>query len=213
MAAGLVEVRLGKSRRMPWSSLEDLAPGYTVGGEDIGAWAQRQRTAAVRAELEPGQVRQLDRLGNMLKDLGQVRLWLSAEGLAATDLNEERLAKFLAARLDTGCRRVPGIRGIVPLLSYLREIGMVAAIESPPTPLIALPERYRSRMETERGLAPATVLRYENAARRFLAEQAMTDGAFTPERLGRSDINAWRKKSAPRSTGTIRGRDCAGGSR
>ncbi len=35
---------------------------------------------------------------NMLKDLGQVGLWLSAEGLKTENLNEERMAAFLSAR-------------------------------------------------------------------------------------------------------------------
>ncbi|MFF7249820.1 helicase associated domain-containing protein [Embleya sp. NPDC008237] len=44
-------------------TLEELAPGWVAGGEDIGRWAQRHRRAAVRARLGPGQLEQLDALG------------------------------------------------------------------------------------------------------------------------------------------------------
>ena len=39
---------------------------------------------------------------NMLKELGQVGRWLSAEGLEPAHLSEERLAEFLAARRRAG---------------------------------------------------------------------------------------------------------------
>lgn len=61
---------------------------------------------------------------NMLKDLGQVGRWLSVEGLAAEQLNEERMGTFLAARLAAGQRRVPGPRAMAPLLRYLRQTGI-----------------------------------------------------------------------------------------
>jgi site-specific recombinase XerD len=61
---------------------------------------------------------------NMLKDLGQVGLWMSSEGLEATQLDEERMAAFLTTRQRPGRRRFPGPRAMVPLLSYLREAGV-----------------------------------------------------------------------------------------
>jgi len=144
---------------------------------------------------------------NMLKDLGQIGSWLSAKGLSAGDLSEERLAEFLGARRAAGWRRVPGMRGMAPLLGYLREASVVAVIDSPPTPLDALLGRYRSWMERERGLAESTVLRYENTAQRFLTEQAMADGVLTPERLGGSDINAFLLRECDRvSAGSAKGR-------
>ena len=39
---------------------------------------------------------------NMLKDLGQVGLWVSALGLEVSDLNECRMAEFLASRQVAG---------------------------------------------------------------------------------------------------------------
>ena len=60
---------------------------------------------------------------NMLKDSGRVGVWLSCEGLEASQFDRERASAFLAARRASGRRRVPGPRGMTPLLSYLREAG------------------------------------------------------------------------------------------
>jgi hypothetical protein len=79
--------------------------------EGYRAWLARQGYTA-------GTIR------NMLKDLGQVGRWLSVEGLEAGELNENRMAAFLSARRAAGHRKIPGVRAMGPLLSYLRETGM-----------------------------------------------------------------------------------------
>ncbi len=128
---------------------------------------------------------------NMLKDLGQVGVWLSAEGLEAAQVDEEALAAFLAARHKAGHQRVPGPRAMVPLLAYLREAGVVPETKPSHTPLGALLGRHRSWLAQERGLASTTVLRYENTARRFLSAQASTGDGFEPEALTGLDVNAF----------------------
>ena len=45
---------------------------------------------------------------NMLKDLCQVGVWLSVEGLEVAQFNEDRASAFLAARRETGHRKVGG---------------------------------------------------------------------------------------------------------
>ena len=120
---------------------------------------------------------------NMLKDLGQLGLWLSSAGLRPDQLDDERIGEFLAARHAAGRRRVPGTRAMAPLMTYLRATGTAAEPQPPVmTPLAALVAQYRGWMVTERGLAPTTVLRYENAARRFLQEQAFQVRSSTPPR-------------------------------
>jgi site-specific recombinase XerD len=144
---------------------------------------------------------------NMLKELGQVGRWLEVQQLEAEQLDEQRIAAFIAARRAAGYRRVPGPRAMAPLLSYLREAGIVA--EAPPlvAPLAVLLARYRTWLVNERGLAPSTVLRYENTARRFLTEQAMVDGVFTPTGLSGSDVNVFLLRECARvSAGSAKGR-------
>jgi len=148
-----------------------------------------------------------DTIRNMLKDLGQVGLWLSTQGLEVRQLNEGGMAAFLADRRVAGHRRVPGTRAMVPLLAYLREAGVVPAAKPSLTPLGELLGQYRSWMVQERGLAAMTVLRYENTARRFLQEQASVGDLFEPAALTGWDINAFLLRECARvSAGSAKGR-------
>ncbi|WP_203732576.1 site-specific integrase [Streptomyces sp. SID12501] len=143
----------------------------------------------------------------MLKDLGQVGLWLSRQGLDAADLDEERLQQHLSDLLKSGRCRVAGPRGMVPLLTFLREAAVVPAPQVTPSPTDILLERYRCWMESERGLSASTMLRYGNTARRFLAEQAMTGGEFAPDALTGADLNAFLLRECARvSAGSAKGR-------
>ncbi|HEY6311514.1 MAG TPA: site-specific integrase [Streptosporangiaceae bacterium] len=144
---------------------------------------------------------------NMLKDLGQVGLWVSALGLEVSDLNECRMAEFLASRQVAGKRRALGPRAMMPLLTYLREMGAAPPAEQALTQLDALLGKYRAWMLRERGLAPATVLRYENTARRFLREQAVVDGALLPSALTGADVSTFLLRECGRvSAGSAKGR-------
>lgn len=127
----------------------------------------------------------------MLKDLGQVGVWLSVENieLAQLDGGPGRCVSSCPARDGSPAR--PGSRGMVPLLSYLREMGLSPAVAPSITPLDVLLVRLRSWMVQERNLAPATVVRYENTARRFLVEQASDDDVFEPAGLTEADVNAF----------------------
>jgi site-specific recombinase XerD len=65
----------------------------------------------------------------------------------------------------------------------------------------------RTWLVQERGLAAATVLRYENTARRFLQQQAMADGVLMPAGLTGADVNAFLLRECGRvSAGSAKGR-------
>lgn len=149
-----------------------------------------------------------DTVRNMLKDLGRLGRWLSSNGLVAGDLDEERIVQFVAAHPSRGRRRGPGVRAMAPLLRYLRSVGVTGKAQPQPmTPLVALVEQYRLWMVTERGLAPMTVLRYENSARRFLQEQGFRGEVFDPASLTGEDINAFLLRECARvSAGSAKGR-------
>lgn len=167
----------------------------------LGSQVEGYRAWLLRRGYTPQTVR------NMLKDLGQLGLWSVATGLELADLNEQRMAAFLAARRATGHRRVLGPRAMVPLLSYLREAGVVPAAAVPLTPLGELLGQYRDWMVQERNLALTTVLRYENTARRFLQEYASTGDDFAPAGLTGADINAFLLRECARvSAGSAKGR-------
>ena len=167
----------------------------------LGSQVEGYRIWLLDRGYTPGTVR------NMLKDLGQVGRWSTAAGFELADLNEPRMAAFLAARRAAGRRRALGPRAMVPLLTYLRETGVVPAAREALTPLGELLGQYRSWMVQERNLALTTVLRYENTARRFLQEQASTGDAFNPAVLTGADINAFLLRECARvSAGSVKGR-------
>jgi site-specific recombinase XerD len=144
---------------------------------------------------------------NMLADLGQVGRWMSREGLVAAELDEDAMMVFLAARQAAGGRRVLGPRAMVPLLSYLREAGVTPAGKPAQTPVVVLLGEYRTWLVRERGLAAATVLRYEKTARRFLQQQAVAGDALTPAGLTGADVNAFLLRECGRvSAGSAKGR-------
>jgi len=144
---------------------------------------------------------------SMLADLGQVGRWMSREALVTAQLDEDAMVAFLAARHAHRGRRELGPRAMVPLLTFLREVGVTPAGQPSHTPLAVLLGKYRRWMLQERGLAPTTVLRYENTARRFLQQQAVTDGALEPAHLTGADTNAFRLRECGRvSAGSAKGR-------
>jgi site-specific recombinase XerD len=143
----------------------------------------------------------------MLADLGRLGRWMSGEGLVTARLDEDAMAAFLAARQAAGRRRAVGPRAMMPLLSYLREAGITPAAKPPRTPLGALLGEYRMWLARERGLAAATVLRYESTARRFLQQQAMAGGVLKPAGLTGADVNAFLLRECGRvSAGSAKGR-------
>jgi site-specific recombinase XerD len=167
----------------------------------LGPQVEGYRVWLAKRGYTPGTIR------NMLADLGQVGQWLSAEGLGARQVSEELMAAFLTARREAGQRRVPGIRAMAPLLSYLREVDVAPAAKPSLTPLGSLLAQYRSWLVGERGLAATTVRRYENTARRFLREQASAGEVFEPAALSGVDINAFLLRECGRvSAGSAKGR-------
>jgi site-specific recombinase XerD len=145
---------------------------------------------------------------NMLQYLGQLGRWLHAHGLEVNDLDEQRMAAFLADREVAGVPRVLGPRAMQPLLAYLREVGAAPAVSPSVAPLDVLLEQYRSWMVHERGLAQSTVLRYDNTARRFFQEQVNSDGMpLMPALLTGADVNAFLLRECARvSAGSAKGR-------
>ncbi len=142
---------------------------------------------------------------NMLKEFGQVGRWLAVEGLEVRQLSEKHLAAFLAYRRRAGFRRLAGLRGLQVPLAYLREVGAVDPAVVSATALDVLVGDYRDWLVVDRGLAPATVLRYATTARRFL-EQCSAAGVEPPAMTG-GVVNAFLIAECGRvSAGSAKGR-------
>ncbi len=145
---------------------------------------------------------------NVLKEFGQLGRWMASEDIAAAQLSAARIEEFLQARRAAGHERVPGVRSFTPLLDYLTDEGVISGpAPAPPTAVDELIGRYRQWLVTDRALAPATVLRYEKLARRFLGEQAAPDGAVRVEDLSGADVIAFLLAECARLTvGPAKGR-------
>jgi site-specific recombinase XerD len=93
---------------------------------------------------------------------------LAEGGLDVRELTPEFAEKFLRTRREAGYATKVSDRGLQPLVSYLRQLGVLPepnVISSPAEEVIELFEHYELE---ERGLAPDVVRNYARVARLFL---------------------------------------------
>lgn len=168
----------------------------------LGSFVDGYRSRLLSLGYTPGTV------GGQLAVLGQVGRWMQTEGLEAAELNEARVEQFLVARRGEGYRRVPGMRSFGALLEYLRDERVIAAAAVPvPTALEEFVGTYRDWLVTERGLASATVVRYENLAWRFLREHSIGTGEVNVQGLTGADVSSFVLAERARvSLGAVKGR-------
>lgn len=144
----------------------------------------------------------------VLKGIGQLGRWMSVNGVEPGELSAGCMQEFRAARRAGGYRQVPGVRSLASFLEHLRDERVIPAETSVPcTPVAGLLGRYRVWLVRDRGLAPATVLRYENLARDFLQERSSTTDTLDLEALTGADVTAFLlRESARLSIGSAKGR-------
>jgi site-specific recombinase XerD len=145
----------------------------------LGPFVEGYRAWLLEAGYTPQTVRA------MLKELGNLGRWMDSEGVEIGALTVTGIESFLADRRAVGRRRVPTVRALRSMQTYLCEVGVMAA-EQPPklSPVEALVSDYRRWLIADRGLAAMTVLRYETLARRFLTVRV------TPtDELGVADLD------------------------
>ena len=129
------------------------------------------RDNLLAAGYTPGTVR------GLLKVMGRLGRWMETADVGPERLCVDDVEAFCRSLRPRSNGRVPRLRSIDPLVVYLRDVGVLDAPQLPPeTPVSELLVAYRSWLIAERGLASATVLRYENAARRFLEERFAVAG-------------------------------------
>jgi site-specific recombinase XerD len=147
-----------------------------------------------------------DSVRNMLKEVGQLGRWMALQGLDASELTRGSLEAFIGHRRAEGYCRVPGVRAFAPLLEYLSSQGVLIAEAGSSTRVERLVDRYKTWLVVERGLAPPTVLRYENLARRFLHEREADDGDRFAEDLAGPDVVGFLIRECDRlSVGAAKG--------
>jgi integrase/recombinase XerD len=110
--------------------------------------------------------------------LAHLSRWLDSRGLGAADLTPGRVEEFLEVRRAEGYAYELSQRGVLPLLGYLRGLGLapVPPEAAPGTPAEMLLEEYGNYLAAGRGLAAASIEGYLRAARLFLSECGQPDG-------------------------------------
>lgn len=105
--------------------------------------------------------------------------WLGTRNLTVEDLGAEVTSWFVDARRQSHSHlRSP--RALVPLLGYLRRLGVAPAppAESAVTPAEVIEQRFARYLLTQRGLAPSTVSSYRSQVRPFLVRFAGAAGGW-----------------------------------
>ena len=157
--------------------------------------------------------RELERLGyrpnaasNQLQLLAHVSRWLDGQGLGAEELTPTRVEEFLAHRRAEGYTLWLSTRAMVPMLEFLRELGVVPspAPAVPSNEVEQLQEQYRVYLVQERGLAAGTVAGYLHVARLFCAARAV-DGGLHLDRLTAAEVTEFvLAECASRSVGSAK---------
>jgi integrase/recombinase XerD len=167
------------------------------------------------AEYADGFRAELFRLGyTPLTAACQIRLtahlsrWLTAECLAAQDLDMPTAERYFAGRRLAGYANERTTEALGPLLGYLR--GLRAAPPPPAEPATEtslLLDRFVAYLASERGLAPATVTLNVRLVRPFLQQRAPGhDGHLDLEQLTAGEVRAFvlaQARTQPRSAKRI----------
>jgi integrase/recombinase XerD len=103
--------------------------------------------------------------------------WVASQRLQAADLTPRRVEEFLAVRRATGYVQWRSAKAMVPLLEYLRELGVVPVpVSQPLTPVETVLARYRDYLLDERCLAATTARGYVDMVRPFINARSATAG-------------------------------------
>jgi len=147
--------------------------------------------------------------------MAHVSRWLASQQPKPEELSAARVEEFLQARRAAGYTLELSQRGMVPLLVYLRRLGVIPipAVRVARTEAERLIEEYRSYLVTERGLAASSVVAYLATARLFLSACEGKAGLAARARYDRAlvatDAAMLEAKTSPPGLWTWRHSSCA----
>jgi integrase/recombinase XerD len=108
-----------------------------------------------------------------LRVMAHVSRWLASQKHEPGDLTSKRVEEFLRARRREGYTLWLSPKGVAPLLTYLRGVGVVPMSDlAPPTPVDDFLAAYRAYLLEERGIAVTSSVSYLHVARLFLNEHS-----------------------------------------
>ncbi len=129
-------------------------------------------------------------VGNMLTNIGALGRWMQE--------HDDCVA--------LGLRRVPSVKSYEPLLRFLRRERVIGEPPASTSELERLLVDYRGWLVAERGLAEATISRYENLACRFM-QQHLTAGRIESGSLSGAQVVSFLLRESERvSVGSAKGR-------
>ncbi len=126
--------------------------------------------------------------------MADVSRWLRDQGLEPASFDSAAVRQFLVDRRASGVVRRLTLQGLIPLLGYLRGLGVVPGPAEPEhdRPMDWLVEEFTGYLLSERGLSPRTVVGYQRVATQFLAtcplEQQTVEGEHRLPGLGGRQI-------------------------
>jgi site-specific recombinase XerD len=104
--------------------------------------------------------------------MGHLSRWLAGQGLDGTALTSELVDAYLVARRAVGYVNHRSVRGVEPLLDYLRRREVAPwPVPSEGGPTERLLSRYAGYLARERGLAESTIRNNVELVRPFLADR------------------------------------------
>ena len=156
----------------------------------MGPYVSGFRNWLAELGYTPGTIR------NMLQVLGGLGRWMEQRDLEPRDLTPAAIAELRDYCRDHGLRRVPGMWSFDPLLDFLRNQGVLAVPPVSLAPIEQLMVDYW--LGADRGLAEATIVRYEKLARRFLHEHGVRDDASAASALTGADVVAFLLRESGR---------------
>ena len=144
-------------------------------------------------------------LASQLQLMAHLSRWMAGQGLGTCGLTVAVSEQFLAQRRSQGYTLWLSPKALVPLLGYLRDLGVVA-----PVPPVALDgpevvlEAYRNYLLAERGLAAGSAEAYVIAVRPFVTARAV-GGPASLAGLVPADVTGFVLAACPgRSTGSAK---------
>jgi integrase/recombinase XerD len=139
-----------------------------------------------------------------LRLTARVSRWLEDERLAPAALFAETAERFCEARRAAGYTKFVSMRGLGPLLGYLRREGVIPleGTSSRLGPVEALLDRFGRYLKGECGLAPTSVDRYAATVRPFVEQLNGRDG-IELTRLNAEEVRGFVLAYCPRRGSSV----------
>ena len=110
-----------------------------------------------------------------LRRFGNLNGWMAGQELGLEDLSPAVVERFCAACRAAGYHHYTSIRGVKPLVAFLRSMGLASEEPMPLSPVDLLLERFAVWLERERRLAPSSIATYVSHARPLIGRLASGD--------------------------------------